>query len=381
MLSFLKPIILAHLTKYGTPSSITNAWSFGSLLGIMMTVQVITGIVLAMHYCPSIVEAFDSVEHIMRDVRFGWFLRYAHANGASIIFILTYAHMFRGLFFRSYRGNREYVWYSGVIIYVLLCGAAFLGYILPWGQMGYWGATVITNLVTAVPYVGKPLVTWIWGGFGVNNATLNRFFVLHFILPLLILVLAVVHIQLLHSSQRSSSNPLSSSSSILIDNIRFIFYFIAKDAFALSIFFIFYILLVLMTPNLLGHPVNWVKADALVTPPHIVPEWYFLPFYAILKTIPSKLGGVVAMGLSIAILLILPKVDGESPNFQPFSAYNVWTFIFFSVNVTLLGWLGSQAVGGSLVYLSWFCTVYYFAFFTLFLPSDRLHTHKYKLCC
>jgi quinol-cytochrome oxidoreductase complex cytochrome b subunit len=258
-----------------------------------------------MHYTADTALAFDSVEHIMRDVNFGWLLRYTHANGASMFLLVIYVHMARGLFFRSYRAPREYLWYSGVVLFLLLMATAFLGYVLPWGQMSLWGATVITNLASAIPLVGQKVAYWLWGGYSVDNATLTRFFTLHFLVPFLMVGLTLMHLSLLHVD--GSTNPLAAGG--LSDFIPFYPYFLVKDIFGFLVFLFLFSYLVFFEPNLLGHPDNYIRANPLVTPPHIVPEWYFLPFYAILRAVPSKLGGVVAMGASIGILFLMPAID------------------------------------------------------------------------
>jgi quinol-cytochrome oxidoreductase complex cytochrome b subunit len=258
-----------------------------------------------MHYTADTALAFDSVEHIMRDVNFGWLLRYTHANGASMFLLVVYIHMARGLFFRSYRTPREYLWYSGVILFLLLMATAFLGYVLPWGQMSLWGATVITNLASAIPLVGQKIAYWLWGGYSVDNATLTRFFTLHFLVPFLMVGLTLIHLSLLHVD--GSTNPLAIDG--IYDFIPFYPYFLVKDIFGFLIFLFVFSFLVFFEPNLLGHPDNYIRANPLVTPPHIVPEWYFLPFYAILRAVPSKLGGVIVMGASIGILFLMPALD------------------------------------------------------------------------
>ena len=280
-----------HLVYYPTPISINYLWSMGSLAGLFLMIQIISGIFLAMYYVPNIDLAFLSIEHIMRDVQFGWFFRYMHANGASFFFIFVYLHISKNLFYGSYYSIRQELWFSGISILLLMMATAFLGYVLPWGQMSFWGATVITNLFSVIPYVGDILVQWLWGGFSVNNATLNKFFSFHFVLPFAIVGLVLVHLILLHKV--GSNNPLGINTDI--KNINFYPYFYIKDLFSFffSLFFFFFI--IAYYPNIFGHSDNYIVANPMVTPSHIVPEWYFLPFYAILRSVPNKLGGVLAM--------------------------------------------------------------------------------------
>ena len=298
MLAFLD----SHIIHYPTPINLTYAWSFGSSAGICLIIQILSGIFLAMHYTPHIDLAFSSVEHIMRDVNNGWLIRYIHANGASMFFIVVYCHIFRGLYYGSYMQPRQLLWCSGVLIFILMMATAFMGYVLPWGQMSFWGATVITSLVSAVPVVGQSIVDWLWGGFTINNATLNRFFSLHFFLPFIIAGASALHLALLH--KEGSNNPLGVDSNM--DTVPFYPYYVIKDIFAFFCFLLFFSFFVFYFPNLLGHPDNYIKADPMQTPPHIVPEWYFLPFYAILRSIPDKLGGVVAMGGALIVLFLIP---------------------------------------------------------------------------
>jgi Cytochrome b subunit of the bc complex len=354
-----------HLVNYPTPLNINYFWSFGSMLGVTLGLQIMTGLFLAMNYTPHIDHAFDSIEHIMRDVSFGWLLRYLHANGASMIFFLIYAHMARGIYYQSYKEPRQHVWLSGSLIFVLMAGTAFLGYVLVWGQMSYWAATVITNILTAVPIFGEPIVMWIWGGFSVNNATLNRFFGLHFLLPLVIAALAILHLLILH--RVGSSNPMGIDSSL--DNIRFFPYFFLKDVVAYAGFLVLFMYTVCYQPNLFSHSDNYIKANPLVTPTHIVPEWYFLPFYAILKSIPSKIGGAIAMGLSMACLFILPFVDISERSWVESKFFHDFFFAALVVDVLLLGWLGGKAPSPVLVTLNQFATFYYFLHFFVIIPA------------
>jgi len=306
----------SHIIDYPTPVNLNYLWSFGSTAGICLVIQILTGIFLAMHYTPHVDLAFNSVEHIMRDVNNGWLIRYLHANGASMFFIVIYAHIFRGLYFGSYMYPRGRLWASGVIIFLLMMATGFMGYVLPWGQMSFWGATVITNLFSAIPYIGGSIVEWLWGGFSVDNATLNRFYSLHYLMPFIIAGLTIVHLSLLHTV--GSNNPLGINTNL--DSIPFYPYFYVKDLFAFFILLSIFSFFVFFYPNILGHADNYIPANPLVTPPHIVPEWYFLPFYAILRSVPDKLGGVVAMIGAILILLALPVLNTSkirSSKFRP----------------------------------------------------------------
>lgn len=362
----------SHIIDYPTPSNINYFWSFGSTAGICLVIQILTGVFLAMHYTPHIDLAFNSVEHIMRDVNNGWLIRYLHANGASMFFIVVYCHIFRGLYFGSYIYPREKLWCSGVIIFLLMMATAFMGYVLPWGQMSFWGATVITNLFSAIPVVGQSIVSWLWGGFSVDNATLNRFFSLHYLLPFLIAGLTIVHLSLLHSD--GSNNPLGINSKL--DTIPFYPYFYVKDLFAFFIFFTFFLFFIFYFPNSLGHSDNYIPANPLVTPPHIVPEWYFLPFYAILRSIPNKLGGVVAMISAILILLLLPFINTSlirSTRFRPIFSLSYW---FLVSDFILLGWIGQKPVESPYIEIGMFATTFYFVYFLILLPLIGLLENK-----
>jgi ubiquinol-cytochrome c reductase cytochrome b subunit len=317
-----------------------------------------------MHYTPHVDLAFNSVEHIMRDVSNGWFIRYLHANGASMFFIVVYCHIFRGLYFGSYINPREKLWCSGVIIFLLMMATAFMGYVLPWGQMSFWGATVITNLFSAIPVVGQSIVNWLWGGFSVDNATLNRFFSLHYLMPFVIAGLTIVHLSLLHNE--GSNNPLGIN--IKLDTVSFYPYFYVKDLFAFFIFITLFSFFLFYYPNILGHSDNYIPANPLVTPPHIVPEWYFLPFYAILRSIPNKLGGVIAMISAILILLILPFINVSiirSSRFRPIYAPFYW---FLVSDFLILGWIGQKPVESPYIEVGMFATGFYFLFFLLLIP-------------
>lgn len=358
-----------HLGSYPAPKNINYAWSFGALSGICLIIQILSGLFLSMHYVPDIHSAFDSVEHIMRDVNFGWFLRYLHANGASIFFLVIFFHIFRNFYFSSYQNPRILLWISGVIIFFLLMATAFLGYVLPWGQMSFWGATVITNLFSAVPYYGTTIVEWLWGGFSVDQATLNRFYSLHFVLPFIIAAVALIHIVLLHFV--GSSDPIGADSNK--DNVHpgflpFYPYFVTKDFYAVFLMLFVLLLLVFFAPNTLGHPDNYIPADPMVTPAHIVPEWYFLPFYAILRSIPNKLGGVLAMISAILGWLVLPCFApvSRSPKFKPYYKIIVW---FFGANFLLLGWIGQQPVEYPFIDIGALCTFLYFFILFMLIPA------------
>jgi quinol-cytochrome oxidoreductase complex cytochrome b subunit len=349
---------------YPAPSNITYLWNFGFLAGICLAVQLVTGIALAMHYAANVELAFLSVEHIMRDVNYGWLLRYLHSNGASMFFIIVYVHIFRGLYYGSYLYPREHLWSSGVVILLLMIITAFVGYVLPWGQMSFWGVTVITSLVSAVPVIGQEIVYWLWGGFSVDNATLNKFFSIHYLLPFVLLGLVVIHLVFLH--EYGSNNPLGIT--FKIDEIPFTPYLTLKDAFTLVIFFIFFAVFVFFMPNLLGHSDNYIPANPMVTPPHIVPEWYFLPFYAILRSVPNKLGGVLLMLAAILGLLLLPilgKSDIRSGMFRPFYKFFFWLFV---VDCFLLGWVGASPVRYPFLELGQLCTLYYFIYLIILVP-------------
>lgn len=347
------------LVDLPTPTNISTIWNFGSLLGLCLTVQISTGILLAIHYTPDITLAFSRVIHICRDVSYGWTLRSIHANGASFFFICLYLHIGRGIYYRSYL--YIHTWIVGVIILFLTIGTAFLGYVLPWGQISFWGATVITNLLSAIPIVGNELVQWVWGGFALNNATLTRFFALHFLLPFIILAASIVHILFLH--QTGSNNPLGISRQL--EKIPFHPYFTFKDIVGFRIILIALIALVLINPNILTDPENFTPANPIVTPPHIQPEWYFLFAYAILRSIPNKLGGVLALVLSVAILFTLPisyKQKFRGLSFYPITQILFWAFI---VIVVLLTWIGARPVERPYILTGQLLTVAYFSFFLL----------------
>jgi ubiquinol-cytochrome c reductase cytochrome b subunit len=354
-------VIYSLAVKYPTPSNLNYLWNFGIFAFVALMIQIITGIILVMHYTPNVDYAFASLEHIMRDVNYGWLLRYCHANGASIFFIVVYCHIFRGLFYGSYLFTRELLWCSGVIIFLLMIITAFLGYILPWGQMSLWGATVITNLASTIPVIGDTIVLWLWGGFSVDNPTLNKFFSLHYLLPFVILALVFIHVFLLHNY--GSSNPLGLD--YTVDTTVFTPYYLIKDFFSVLIFFIFFGIIIFFITNTLCHTYNYITANTDVTPEHIVPEWYFLPFYAILRAIPDKAFGVIALLASIVMLFLLPflhKSHIRSAAFKPI--YKFFVVLFFSCCV-LLAYLGAQPIEPPFIQLSQLATICYFVFFFL----------------
>nr|ALO76891.1 cytochrome b [Propalticus sp. PRO01] len=358
-ISPLLKIINGSLIDLPTPSNISTLWNFGSLLGLCLVIQIITGLFLAMHYCPNVDLAFNSISHICRDVNYGWLIRTLHANGASFFFICLYIHIGRGIYYSSY--TLLYTWMIGVTIFFLIMATAFLGYVLPWGQMSFWGATVITNLVSAIPYIGSLIVQWIWGGFAVDNATLTRFFTLHFLLPFIVSAMMIIHLLFLH--QTGSNNPLGTNSNI--DKIPFHPYFIFKDILGFLIMIFFLMILTLSNPYLLSDPDNFIPANPLITPAHIQPEWYFLFAYAILRSIPSKLGGVLALVLSIAILYILPFTNKKlllSNQFYPINKILFW--LFFS-NIMLLTWIGARPVEDPYILTGQILTISYFIFYLI----------------
>jgi ubiquinol-cytochrome c reductase cytochrome b subunit len=351
---------------YQAPKNLSYWWNFGSLAGLCLVVQIITGIVLVMHYTPHVDLAFASVEHIMRDVNYGWLIRYMHANGASMFFIAVYIHIFRGLYFGSYKSPREVLWFLGIIILLLIMATAFMGYVLPWGQMSFWGATVITNLFSAIPVVGEHIVTWLWGGFAVDNATLNRFFSLHYLLPFVLVGVVILHILALH--QHGSNNPLGIDAKGPQDKIPFHPYYTAKDMFGIGVFLIFFSVFLFYAPNYLGHPDNYIEANPLVTPAHIVPEWYFLPFYAILRAVPDKLGGVLLMFAAIGILFLLPWLDTSrvrSARFRP--TFKIFFYVLV-VDCVVLLIAGGKPPEGTWLILGRVATAYYFIHFLVLLP-------------
>ena len=369
---------LAHdsFIDFPTPKNLNYWYTFGGILTFCLVVQIVTGIVLAMHYTAHVDMAFDSVERIMRDVNYGWLMRYTHAVGASMFFLAVFIHIFRGLYYGSYKAPREILWMLGVVILLLMMATAFMGYVLPWGQMSFWGATVITNLFSAVPLVGDFIVTWLWGGFSVDNATLNRFFSLHYLLPFVIFGVVVLHVWALHVP--GNNNPTGIEVKGPADTVPFHPFYTVKDGFALVLFLILFMGFVFYSPNSLGHPDNYIPANPLVTPEHIVPEWYFLPFYAILRAIPDKLMGVVAMFGSILILFIIPWLDTSKVNslrYRPVMRFFFFIFVFVCV---LLGYIGGQPADAVLfkagdmdvqaVVVARLGVVYYFGYFLVLMP-------------
>jgi ubiquinol-cytochrome c reductase cytochrome b/c1 subunit len=355
------------LLKHPYPKNLSYWWSFGSIAGIALVVQILSGLFLAMHYVPNTKLAFDSVEHIMRDVNYGWLIRYIHAVGASMFFVALYAHIARGLYYGSYKAPRELLWWIGIVIFLLTMATAFMGYVLPWGQMSFWGATVITNLFSAIPVVGKSIVTWLWGGFSVDNPTLNRFFALHFLMPFLIVGVVLIHLVSLHTV--GSNNPTGVEIKTKKDAIPFHPYFTIKDMVGFVAFFLVFGYFLFFYPNSLGHPDNYIPANPMVTPAHIVPEWYFLPFYAILRAVPDKLGGVLMMFGAIALLFALPFLDRskvKSGAYRPLFKKVFWLFI---LNFVFLGWLGKSPAEGWYIWASRFTTLYYYAYFLVILPN------------
>src|SRR4051794_2383120 len=359
-------LIHSSFVVYPTPKNLNYLWAFGAILAFMLGAQIVTGIVLTMHYTPHVDMAFNSIEHIMRDVNYGWLLRYLHSNGASMFFVAVYIHMFRGLYYGSYKEPREVLWILGVIIYLLMMATGFLGYTLPWGQMSFWGATVITNFFSAIPLVGESIVTWLWGGYAVGNPTLQRFFSLHYLLPFVIVGVVVLHVWALHVV--GQNNPAGIEPKSTQDTVPFSPHATLKDFFVVALFCLFFAWFVFYVPNYLGHADNYIQANPGVTPTHIVPEWYYLPFYAILRSIPNKLAGVVAMFGSILILAFLPWLDTsrvKSATFRPLYKQFFWVFVLVCLG---LGYLGSRPAEGGYVIAGRILTAYYFIHFLIILP-------------
>jgi ubiquinol-cytochrome c reductase cytochrome b subunit len=365
---------------FPTPKNFNYLWNFGAIATFMLATMIATGVFLAMYYTPSTDHAFNSVERIMRDVNWGWMIRYLHMNGASLFFMAVYVHIFRGLYYGSYKKPRELLWILGVIILLLMMATAFMGYVLPWGQMSFWGATVITNLFSAIPLVGNSIVTWLWGGFAVDNPTLNRFYALHFLLPFVIFAVVFLHIAALHVS--GSNNPTGIDPKSPKDTVPFHPYYTAKDGFGLALFLVFYALMVFYAPNYMGDPDNYIPANPMVTPTHIVPEWYFLPFYAILRSfvwdihipfthivlISSKLGGVILMFGAVLLMFVLPWLDRSpvrSAVFRPLFRKFFWAYVAACI---ALGWVGSRPPEGVAVLIGQVATAYYFLFYLVILP-------------
>lgn len=365
---FLK-LVNSYVIDAPVPSNINYLWNFGSLLSICLIIQIVTGITLAMHYNPSVLEAFNSIEHIMRDVNNGWLIRYLHSNTASAFFFLVYLHIGRGLYYGSYRSPRVITWTIGTVMLILMMGTGFLGYVLPYGQMSLWGATVITNLMSAIPWVGQDIVEFLWGGFSVNNATLNRFFALHFVLPFILAALVLMHLIALHDTA-GANNPLGISANY--DRISFAPYYLFKDLITIFIFFFVLSAFVFFMPNVLGDSENYVMANPMQTPPAIVPEWYLLPFYAILRSIPNKLLGVIAMFSALLILLVMPFTDlsrSRGIQFRPLSKIAFYVFI---ANFLILMQLGAKHVESPFIELGQISTVIYFSYFLIVVPFISL---------
>jgi quinol-cytochrome oxidoreductase complex cytochrome b subunit len=358
--SYIFSFIDSHLIHYPTPINLTYAWSFGSLAGICLVIQILSGILLATHYIPDIRYAFNSIQFIMRDAPNGWLIRYIHANGASMFFIVVYSHICRGLYYGSYIKPRHWIWCSGVVLLLLMMGTAFTGYVLPWGQMSFWGATVITSMVTVIPIAGQYIAEWLWGGYVIREPTIRRFFVVHYLLPFIIAGVTIIHLALLH--KEGSNNPLGSDFNG--DILPFYPYFAIKDIFAFACFSLFFGFFVFYYPNYLNHPDNLIRADSLKTPAHIVPEWYFLPFYTILRVIPHKTGGILAMFGSIVILLTIPftnKSKIRNTTFRPIFKLFFWLLV---IDFLVLIWVGQQDMGIQIYQkIGVVATFYYFSFF------------------
>ena len=356
-----------HINDYPTPKNLNYWWTFGGILTFFLIIQIITGLVLAMHYVAHADLAFGSVEHIMRDVNYGWLIRYLHANGSSMFFLAVYIHIFRALFYGSYKAPREMIWIIGMLIYLLMMATAFMGYVLPWGQMSFWAATVITNLFSAIPLVGESITSWLWGGYAVGSPTLTRFYSLHYLMPFLIFGLVILHIWALHIP--GNNNPVGIDiKKPSKETVPFHPYIVIKDFYALLIFLIIFSGFVFFVPNVLGHPDNYIEANPMVTPSHIVPEWYLLPFYAILRSVPDKLGGVVVMFAAVFILMFLPWLDTSkvrSAVFRPLYKVFFWILI---IDVIVLGYIGAKPPEGMYLIIGRIATIYYFVHFILIMP-------------
>jgi ubiquinol-cytochrome c reductase cytochrome b subunit len=365
----LLSLFSSHIIEYPTPINLNYMWSFGSAAGICLVIQIITGIFLTMYYTPHIDYAFLSLEFIMRNVNNGWIIRYLHANGASIFFIVVYCHILRGLYFGSYIQPRGLLWMSGVLLLILMMATAFIGYVLPWGQMSFWGVTVITNFFSAIPYVGKSIVEWLWGGFSIGNPTLNRFFSFHYLFPFIIAGVSIFHLSLLHID--GSNNPLGIKSTS--NKINFYPYFYVKDLFAFFVLICLFLFLLFYYPNLLGHSDNYIQSDSMKTPPHIVPEWYFLPFYAILKSIPHKLGGILAMGGSLIILLLLPFIHFSKIRVATFKLIYKVNFWLILTTFIFLMWVGPKSTDHLYyVVIGQFLTFSYFFLILIGIPLSGI---------
>jgi ubiquinol-cytochrome c reductase cytochrome b/c1 subunit len=359
-------IMQAEYRTFPTPKNFNYLWNFGALATIALAIMILTGIFLAMDYQPNVEMAFDSVQRIMRDVNFGWLVRYAHMNGASMFFAVTYIHIFRGLYYGSYKKPRELLWMLGVVLLLLMIATAFLGYTLPWGQMSYWAATVITNLFSAIPVIGKPIVMWLWGGFSVDNPTLNRFYSLHYLLPFVIFGVVVLHVIALHIT--GSNNPLGIEVKSPQDTVPFHPYYTIKDSVGLGVFLIVFAIFIFFFPNFLGHSDNYIPANPLATPAEIVPEWYFLPFYAILRSVPDKLGGVALLFGAIAVLFFVPWLDTSPVRSARFRPIYRQIMVLLVIDVILLGVVGSHRPEGIWIHIGRICTAYYYLHFLFLLP-------------
>jgi ubiquinol-cytochrome c reductase cytochrome b/c1 subunit len=362
--------VFSYLDKeyhtFPTPRNFNYFWNFGAIATVMLVLMIATGVVLATNYTPHVLMAFDSVERIDRDVPQGWLIRDLHMNGASFFFIAVYIHIFRGMYYGSYKAPRELLWILGVIIFLLMMATAFMGYVLPWGQMSFWGATVITNLFSAIPVVGESITTWLWGGFAIDNPTLNRFYALHYLLPFIIVAVVALHVIALHV--HGSNNPLGIDPRGPQDTVPFHPYYTMKDGFGVVVFLIIYAGVTFFAPDYMGHPDNYIPANPLVTPEHIVPEWYFLPFYAILRAIPDKLGGVLAMFGAIGVLFVLPWLDTSRVRSATFRPIYKWFMLVLVIDVIVLGFCGANPPAGFWIPLSQLATVYYFFHFLILLP-------------
>lgn len=365
----LLKLLNAYLIDAPTPANISYLWNFGSLLGLCLGIQIVTGVTLAMHYTPSVSEAFNSIEHIMRDVNNGWLIRYLHSNTASAFFFLVYLHIGRGLYYGSYKSPRTLTWAIGTVILIIMMATAFLGYVLPYGQMSLWGATVITNLMSAIPWIGQDIVEFIWGGFSVNNATLNRFFALHFLLPFILAALALMHLIAMHDTV-GANNPLGISANY--DRLPFAPYFIFKDLITIFIFFFVLSVFVFFMPNALGDSENYVMANPMQTPPAIVPEWYLLPFYAILRSIPNKLLGVIAMFASLLALMVMPITDLSKLRGIQFRPLSKIAFFIFVANFLILMQIGAKHVETPFIEFGQISTILYFSHFFIIMPVVSL---------
>ncbi|MSP83657.1 MAG: cytochrome b [Alphaproteobacteria bacterium] len=355
-----------QMRDYPAPRNLNYWWNYGSLALVALVLQIVTGIFLAMHYIGDARFAFDSVEHIMRNVNYGWLLRYLHSNGAALFFLVVYVHIFRGLYYGSYKSPREILWWIGIVIVLAMMATAFMGYVLPWGQMSFWAATVITNLFSAIPLLGQEIVAWLWGGFAVGGPTLTRFYALHYLLPFVIFGLVFLHLWALRTVK--SNNPLGIDVRGPQDTVPFHPYYTSKDYFGMGLFLLVLAGFVFYAPNYMGHPDNYIPANPMVTPTHIVPEWYFLPFYAILRAIPDKLGGVIAMAASLLVLFVLPWLDTSrvrSARFRPIYKVIFW---FLLADVVLLGYVGSQPAEGIWIHIGRALTAYYFFHFLILTP-------------